>query len=677
MDTMDLMPPSATDLLDDETRAAIEKSVQDAIKAQVDFITKPIYPRWYKESDYPKPEPGAAYSHVIDIEAQFGPLRNQIADDLKKLSYATIAVYKGFDEQNDEAWADSAIVAEMELSASQLAEAEITYIAPAVTMADEDEAERKVEFAHACINDAERQHIASGNGPFRLEKARTLLNSGRIAWHATLNLDPDEGEMPFNEVLLDPATCYPVYDTRGMRSMSRRYSTTIAEVVSAFSTPGNDLSYLLDDRGKDGRFQKPRKPTDITVVSEFWDRRWRIVWMDGDVILGPVEHGFAYVPFVYGMGGLGLPVYQKDPNSLGERYAGNVTVGVSYNPRDVSHPNKGISLIRLLRAPHDLREVVMAKMLNAFDTSYHPAMTMEMDDFAFVDGVPEINLAKGQINPLKMGRHRLSAIPTDPSPQLMGPILNGVAENMGKLTQPPAAHGQNDKSNVAGYAINSQGDTGQIKILPHKLALEAFEQQCMELRFRMYRDHGHLVQQGEHGRQGELTVPMTDMEPGGPRAFLLTPGDLRRTGIKIKVSMSNISVQMLGPVGNAVNQLIKDNLMTQERGLRILGDPNPQKTIRRIRYDNILNNPQIQALEIYEGLKEQGMHEAAEMFIQMSGGAANGGGAAPPMNEMEGSPVTATVGDSNAQYGFGPGPGSGPQGPVGPRLPSGPLGVME
>ena len=674
---MDAMMPqfSAAGLIDPDTMSAIEESVQDAIKKQVELQTKPMHPKWYREKDYPNPDPAKAFSHVIDIEAQFGPLREQIANDLRKLNYEQIAVFKGHDRNKDEVWPSSAIVAELELTAYQLADSELSFMAPATTIADEDESERKIDFAYACMDDAERQHMASGNGPYRLEMARTLLTTGRLVWHVTLNLDADEGEMPFNETLLDPATCYPVYEgKRGMRSMSRRYSTTIADVIGSFSSADNDLQYLVEPRDKEGKFQKARKPTDNTVVSEYWDRRWRIVWMDGQVIVGPLEHGFSFVPFVYQLGGLGLPAYQKDPTSLTATDVQVWTPGVSLNSHDISNPHKGVSLIRLLRVPHDVQEMVFSKLINAFDTSVHPPMTLELDDLAYIDGVPEISVDKKAINPLKMGRHRLSAIPTDPSSQLMNPILNGMSENLGRLIQPPSAHGENDKSNVSGYAVNSGNQAGMVKTVPHKKGIESFVQQCMEMRFRMYRDYGHLVKQGEYGRQGELTVPIADAEPGGARAFLLTPMDLRTTGVKMKASLNNLPIQMLGPVGNAVGMLMDKNLMTQARALAIMGDPNPQKTIRRIRYDKILNDPAIQDMEIYEGLKSQGMTDAAELFLQMKmgGGAASPTGAAPPMNEgsvdpMGGSPVTATVGDSNAAYGFGPGPGSGPQGPLGPR----------
>ena len=62
---MDAMMPqfSAAGLIDPDTMSAIEESVQDAIKEQVELQTKPMHPKWYKEKDHPKPDPGRAFSH--------------------------------------------------------------------------------------------------------------------------------------------------------------------------------------------------------------------------------------------------------------------------------------------------------------------------------------------------------------------------------------------------------------------------------------------------------------------------------------------------------------------------------------------------------------------------------------------------------------------------------------
>lgn len=661
IDTPEMMPG---DLVDPTTMADLGKMVQEAIDSQVALLTTPMYPRWYKDSDYPKPDPGEALSIVKRLEGEFGGLRNQINEDYRTWRGEIVGVPNDFIEGQDEPWHDSGIRSEIELIAYQLADSEMSFDAPATVMSEEESAEKKIDFALACMDESKRQHHHSGHGSLQLDKARMLLTTGRLAWHCTLNLDAEEGEMPFNETLLDPATCYPVFENkRGLKTFARTYPTTVADVVGAFSSVDNDLSHLY--KSKSGRASY--KPTDRVMVSEYWDRKWRIVWMDGQVILGPISHDYGFVPFVYKLGGLGMPGVMSDPTTIQQSQLNSIGFGYSWNPNDLSNPNKGISLVRLLRAPHHLRESVMAKIMTGFDKSINPSMTVEMDEMAYPDGAPEIDTSKNAINPLKMGHQKLDQMRVEPSSQLMGVILNGAQENIDRLKLPPTAHGLNDKSNVAGYATNVLNEAGLVKLVPHKTVLEEFEQECMEMRFRMFRDFGHLIQQGPYGEQGALVVPHAEADPNTPRAFLLRPVDLRTSGIKVKVKMRALSVQMLGVVGNAANILLQAGLIDKVSALKLLEVPNPHKTLRRIQIDAILNDPVIQEMRTITALREQGLDEWAEFFIQrkqMENVPAPG---APPPIAGGGSPVHSVVGDSNAQYGFGPGGGSGPQGPLGPR----------
>lgn len=665
MDVVDSMPMLPGDMIDPATMKDLNRVVQEAIDAQIELLTTPLYPRWYKESDYPKPEPDASLTQVKTLEGEFSSLRTQIREDFDTWQSRTSGVPKDFVAEEDDPWIDAGITSEIEMIAYQLADSDMSFDAPATVMADEDAAEKKIDFAVACYEDAKRQHYQSGHGSLQLDKARTLLTTGRMAWHCTLNLDAEEGEMPFNEAMIDPATCFPVFENkRGLRIMARTYPSTVADVVGAFSSAENDLGYLYKQRSGERSY----KETDTVNVHEYWDRRWRMVWMDGKLIVGPVRHDYGFVPFVYKLGGLGLPGYMSDPTTMRVGDLNAITVGASWNPRDVSNPSKGISLVRLLRTPHQIREAVMTKIMTGFDKSINPPMTAEMDEMAYHEGVPEVDTSKNAVTPLKMGHQKLDQMRVEPSPQLMSVILSGAQENVDRLRLPSTAHGLNDKSNVAGYATNVLNEAGQVKLVPHKRVLEDFEQECMEMRFRMYRDWGHLVRQGAYGDQGALVVPHADSDPGQPRAFLLKPQDLRTSGIKVKVHMRAMSVQMLGVVGNAVNILLQADLIDRVSALRLLEDPNPYRTVRRIQADTLLNDPVIQEMRVIETLRREGLGEWAEFYMQrkMAGGA--GGGGAPPIPPEGGaSPVQTVVGDSNAQYGFGPGAGSGPQRPVGPR----------
>lgn len=652
------------------------EDVRRAIEEQVNLLTNPVYPPWYDEKDYPKPEPGRMLTIARRLESEYAPLRSRIADDLKAARMDVSGTFRDFNPDEDDAWKDSGIAGEIELIASQLADATLSYDAPARKVSEEDEAAKKIDFAIFCNDEAERQHSMAGNGPMRMDIARTLLLTGRIAWHVMINPDADEDESPFIESLVDPATCMPVFESnRGLRTMVRVYTTTVGEAIGAFSTSEHDLSHLLDSRGPDGKFKKKREEHEICEIVEYWDRKWRAVFLDGDLVLGPVAHDYGFVPFVYKLGGLGMPAYLKDPSHATARDVNGIEFTTQWRARDASLPNKGISLVGLLRVPHFLREAVMTKLLTAFDTSIKPPLIAAMDDITYPEGVPEISREKNAVSPVKMNRQEIQPLPTDPSPTLMGPILQGVADNGSRLMLPATAHGQNDKSNVAGYATNLLNEAGLTKTVWAKQTIEDFERERAEMRLRLFRDWGHLIKQGRNGTQGALIVPRSDPMPDEDRTFELTPGDLRRTGIKMKVSLSTMPIQMLGPVGNAISILKNLGLIDDVRALKLLQDPNPHKTLKRVQLEKALKDPVIEEIRVIEGLVSEGLEGYAQFFLARKMGqkmqdqmAATAGGAQPGIPEA-GSPVQTTVGDSNAQYGYGPGPGSGPQGSEGGGAP--------
>ena len=278
---------------------------------------------------------------------------------------------------------------------------------------------------------------------------------------------------------------------------------------------------------------------------------------------------------------------------------------------------------------------------------------------------------KKEVTPIKMGRQNVQALPINGDGMLQGPILQGVADNGSRLQLPATAHGQNDKSNVAGYATNMLNEAGLTKTVWAKQTIADFERECMEMRLRLFRDWGHLVTQGQTGASGALLVPKSDPLPNEDRTFELTPGDLRRTGIRMQVHFSSLPVQMLGPVANALTILKNAGWVDDMRALKILQDPNPHKTLQRIKLDKMLNDPVILEMEGIEALVEAGFEGKAQYFMARKLGeklAAQGGamGGIPGAGGGPAGPVSTTVGDSNAQYGQGPGPGSGPQGPLPP-----------
>src|SRR5690606_41739556 len=133
-----------------------------------------------------------------------------------------------------------------------------------------------------------------------------------------------------------------------------------------------------------------------------------------------------------------------------------------------------------------LPEALMSRLLTAFTRSANPAIGIAMDDIAYDQGTQPIDRSRGAVNPFKLGRHEIVELTVQPDPNTLGPLLQGVADNTSRLSQPPTAHGLNDKSNVSGYATQGLNEAGRVKLVPWMRTLEEFEKACMEMRFRMF-----------------------------------------------------------------------------------------------------------------------------------------------------------------------------------------------
>ncbi len=620
-------------------------------------VHEPRYAPWYRKQDYPKPEPGKIITKARSLEAEYAPLRSRIAEDLKIARMDLAGVLKGFDREEEETFPDSAIAGEVELSAAQLADAELSFDAPARRRADEDESAKKVDFLLAAREQAKRFHALAGRGPLAMEEARSLLLTGRLAWHCCLNLDADEDEIPLVSVLLDPTTCYPVFEShRGLAMMIRVYATTVGEAIGSYENAEHKLRATYLDADASAYQSKHRNEDETCEIIEYWDRRWRAVFMDGQLILGPAAHNYGFVPFIYKLGPIGLPGMMRDPQNTGDTASATT---ITTHRHDSSMANKGLSLVGLLKQPHRTYEGVMSLMLTALKREVKPAYVQELDEMTYPDGPSEFSDVSGALNMVKMNRQsKPEPVPAAISSAAASPILNAAVENMSRMIQPASASGQNDRSNVSGFATNAEAESGRIKLVGWKQTLEEFHAECGEMQLRLLRDWGHELAQGR-GPYGEFVIPRFDASMHEDQSSLLTPDDIDRTGLRVRASLSTISLGQLGGVANAVTILKNAGVMDDIRIMRLIGDPNPYRTQSRIRANSVINDQDLIDAQAIRGLEDEGLTWEAQYLHWKKTQAGNppqlGAGPVSP-----GPPGTQAIGDSLPALGMPPGPGSGP-----------------
>lgn len=609
--------PGEIERLLDEMLTAFESDAEERTKVR--------YPSWFDEDDAAKrkPKPEDAYTEAKRIWDDFASLRGRFRETLSFLYEHEGTVFSDADPyERENAFHDPTPQAELELLVANIAGIDPALMPTARTNDEFITTADKTDFLYACFDDAERLHANTGHADFKTDAIRTEATYGRLAALVIYATDAEYDEMPLLTRLLDPASCAPVYDEHGMEQMVRRYRTTVARACSAFG---------VDDK-VERRIRFPEKGTEKkdgseVEVTELWTRWWRLVWIDGHLVLGPVEHRLGYPPFAYQVSPLGRPsqTYDISGGSFLSSLWEAETKAWGGHRNSAANPNLGLSHIAILQRPIQLREAIQSRTITAFRRQVDPPMVIEQDIIAADKGVPEIDRAPNARNPIEMGHEQINVLPVAPDAASLGPMLTQVNEVLGRITFSAAAYGINSNSNVSGFAVETLAEHGRDKLLPHLVALESFYRQIAEMQLRMFRDWGWIMRQGD-GDRGRITVPrhrvVGDMTP----IFDLTPDALHKTGTQVKVKMTSVRLSNLGAVANALAILNNIGLLRKRWAFEMLGEPNPDRAVMEL---------------------EQEMASQA---------AAQPPGAEGPVG-MQGA--------SLPQFGMSPGPGSGPQGPTG------------
>ena len=611
------------------------------IEYEADQMTKPLYPRWYRATDYPKPKAEDALAEARRLWAEFGSYRRRVMEDLKFIRGQDPGHFAEFGEDEDEEqFYDATAAADIEFAATQLASLDPRYKIDVRQLADRNEAADKLDFLYACDDDADRKHTRRGSTPRKLDIARTLLQYGRVCQRTIFDLDCDEDEMPFREHLIDPTTCAPLYDDRGMRRMVRIYRMTVAEVMSTFEHPDGRIEQTIKGN--------KRQDHDVVEVTEYWDRRWYLVWVQGDVVVQG-EHQLGFVPFDYQMGGLGAPSYIQE---TAEVPIGQLRV-MNHSPGDAALPHKGVSYIHFMRTPHKQKEALMSTLITAVRRNEKPPLLVEQDMIAAEKGVPEIDRTSGTSSSVMAGQESVKEIPANPASPALMPVVQTINEALGRTQNQAAAYGINANSNVTGFALETLNEAGRHLLMPHMQALENYYQSVAEKRLRIFRDWGYVLGQ-EEGQLGFIMVPRDHALSGDDPWFKLTPGDVRRTGIRVQAHLNSLTLRGMAPVVNMVGQLMQMQLMTRRDALEHLDySRNVDRTLAELELEEAMQDPVLKESELIRFLQSQGEVSLAAYFQarKMAGDQGQGG---PPQGGPPGGPP---------QGGPPGGPGGGPGGP--------------
>jgi hypothetical protein len=664
-----------------QMQAELYKIVDLAKAEAAENDRDPNYPAWYDPDDYPKPKAYAAVEQVRKDHNRHQHLLMRMAEDLDTIDMRSVGVFRNFDKRVESPFYDPTLAADTHMTASIMGTAEVYYDAVARKQEDQEEAEAKEAALNYWRRCEENEHAEAGNADLGIDEARMLLVYGRIYKRILLNPNAESYDHPFITHLLDPATCFPTYESqRGMRTFTRYYTMRVADIVGTFGGDA-EASERLRTKLIESREHPGRSEESTLNVMEYWDRRWYGVLVDGDWIHGPIEHKYGCVPIVEQLGPLGRSRFTRSPWGNGTtRPHADVSGAFSYNT-DEELADNGLSYVHFMRMPHRQREALLGRFYTEAAKQINPPVLVYQDDLMFRKGPPRISSAEGARNRLVRGREDIQPFPTAPSPQVVNPLMAVLAENYAKWGLSPASYGLAENAGQTGTAIESLTDADSVKFSAFLRAKERFHRREAEFKLKLLKNFGWMV--GSEGQRGEYTVPKAKPLQEKYAFVVLTHGMLRRTGIQVDVRLTSVKMANLGPLGNAVNLWRNAGLMTKEEALKLRDVRDPEATLRKIRIEEVQDMDFFKKAEVLDALKREGnwslyYEVQAQIAAEKGGGGGGGnqpmapggtgapGGAPPGMAPPAGGSPVAIQGASLPQYGMPAGtqggrpPGGGP-----------------
>jgi hypothetical protein len=652
---------------------------------------QPKYPPGYKKPK--KPERAKVLERAQVSKQAYQPYLDDIADTYRRMRFQVAGYLTETDRLARSLGGQTAYVSSALRDAFNRA---VAYhaarpIAWSVDEYDPDKASdsQKIEdFSYYLRKKFERSWVERGNRALKQDEAWGMLLFGMLAARVTPDLT--NTHCPFDFVLKDPCTVYPVWGRAGAVK-------TLESVYCITKMPAQQVlaDYFSDDPpAKVMEALKPHieatmgRSAEVEVV-EYWDTWWRGVFIQStDVDLVPItEHKYGCVPFIIQYGPGGEPMYARSPDESWSQYDDS-----TYMAGDKERTFKSAGFVGPMKLAHDQREGFGARVQEAVLKGFNPPKIVETTA-AGADGYepPEIDTTIGGTTYLKAGEERVQAVPTSPPAADASLLMTMLGQDAQTNLLNPGFSNAADKSNISGTARSSMAEEGREEQSGWDEALELFRGRVMAHAVKLWRNFGHLSRYGT-GKKQPLYIPRRNPGEGESRSYELTPDVIDNVDCDVICTMNGLRLSEMIPFGQAAQMFGPDglgiwdmNLIAQKAGVtdlqRIQANNRIHRAVRKAEdleeFAKIFSVPQglIHNIKIAGTPEEaQGAEEALSLWmqavvqpmmaqLQQSMQPPAPPGAAPPGTEaiggIPGGPNTA------AAVGQLPGPGSGPQGPTG------------
>lgn len=670
------LPPQVVELLwqladqDDDLRALLD-SLLPADPAQ------PEYEPWFEVP--PKPDAAAVRELAHTDELFYADFRETCRENLAYYHAPgdgkLFGAFKNFDREKQDRFVLSGLTDEVNLIKNQIAAAELSFQVPYADPGLENDTQIAEDALYAWEAEEDRIAVERGENPTRHDEAFYLEVFGMIAWRT--GLKPNRPRHPFDDAYLNPVTVYPVWDEEGLCRVTRRYTDTVAGVLSCYDGPDKAirakiLSATKTKGLKAGEKARLYRLDDRVECVTYHDRWWYTVLVDDVPVIDAAPHRYGRVPYVIARSALSEPLAITDLDVVTSQRAGG-SIPVTMAGSELRMRYKFVSHFQYRKRAQEQREAYGNKLYNLMAVIDKPDFWILQDEVGEAAKTPSVKTGGtgNNMNPLKMNHEQPVPIVASPNAALvLQPLAALMAQGDQTGAVPLASYGVFESANQSGNATEGAVEAGGDKRQVHLDVLERFHAAKQELRLILWRDWGHLVATGNDS-YGEMVVPTRKRRRllmGAPNAVKITPEVIRRTGTRVEASLRHVRLQNLAPLGNAAAMWMQINGMSAREAMELRGVRDPDAVFLEREYEQALLDPDLQKTRRLTILRQRDP-EAAALYEKLIASKQQQQqpppGAGPP--GMGGPPMAPNTSAMNLQA-----LGMGQAGPTGRPAGSGP-----
>jgi hypothetical protein len=623
-DQLSALPPEILDelyrLIDTDARAAIVLGdVLDPPERE------PIYDAWYEAGKKPT---ATEMMDAAQLDAgTWMEVADRIRDDIDFYHGERPGHFRDFNKKKDDYFLDVTLRADTDAKITKLATAPVKFDVPFTEQELENPTQKAENFLYYLMQCWKAQHAQiSGGRDVRHDIEFYRGVTGWVFYECAIDT---RGGKPFIHRLYDPTTCVPTWDEYGLARMTRLYSASVADVISAYDDEtGSVKRKLLKMTKNNGRSLEPLDYTDTVSVMYYIDRTYRGVFVDGEQLF-IATHAYGICPVVVGGSGL------SEPTDL--TATGSIQVDPMMGAQARRLFYKNTAYFHHLRRAHVQKEAVKTKLFNWARTMDKPRYAIYQDEYAEGEGTPNINVDEGKPIPLKRNHEELVPLDTMIANGFLEPLMGAISAADLTSLMPLAQHGVTQGSQQSGNATEGYIEAGQDKFIIPLQSAEMMWAQIAGLWLRLWRDFGHLIP-NEKGQYGRAVVPYSSKarrrHPSQPPAFAITPEMIDHIGTEVEAKLTSLRLQNLGPLGNAGAIWLNNKAMSIREFMELRGVRDPDEIFAEMDYEETLLDEDIRKIKKLQALRKRDPETAMlyEKMIMAKSGPPGGGGG--PMDSM-------------------------------------------